>query len=144
MEDKDGADYYFNFVTRNTTVTPLNQPISDMMVGFINLYFYSGLNNYYYPLTRVEIEHPAYPKPPGPTPTPATGGGGGGWIVFLVIVILAGAGGAGYWYYKKRQDAQFFVNGNGGGIGASVDNNNPYEPITGSKVPGETSTFPPA
>lgn len=104
MEDKDGADYYFNFVTRNTTVTPLNQPISDIMVGFINLYFYSGLNTYYYPLTRVGVEHPAYPKPPNPNPTPTPpSGGGGGLIVLFVILILVGCGGAGYWYYRKRQ-----------------------------------------
>lgn len=103
IEDKDGADYYFNYITRNTTVTPPNQPISDMMVGFINLYFYSGLNPAYYPLTRVEVAHPSYPVPPKPPTPPAPSSSHTGLIVFLVILFIAIGGGAAYWFYKRRQ-----------------------------------------
>ena len=73
------------------------------MFGFINLYFYSGLNPAYYPMTRLEITHPAYPTPPGPTPDPPAPAGSShaGLIIGLIVLFLA-LGGGGYWLYRKR------------------------------------------
>lgn len=70
------------------------------MVGFINLYYYSGINPAYYPLTRVSIPHPAWPNP---NPPPPSGSSSAGLIIGLILGFLAlGVGGFfGYRYWRK-------------------------------------------